>query len=579
MPKVPDWMRDNFRRGLAFHEAGESGDGMMPQTVREARQAVEDGDLPDNKPKRMAAWFARHMVDLDTAPQRGDKDFPSPGQVAHLLWGGGVTKSASERAMRWAERTAERLERESEMSDLGNKGRKDDEEEEYSEDAIVIDIQPGDDEETIREKIAAARAAMPDDDEEDEMVVNDFEGPSRAVIVIATEGEETSDGRMADVGSLSWRTPPLSLTVNHEPNQRAGRIDAIKRLDSLEGVTVDTFESIPDSGGPIIAGLVTFNLNTEFGRQVAHEAHNGFLTGVSMEVGNEVIEVDDNDVMHLVEGRIGAVTLAPFQAIESAKVVQVASINVWQGPADVDEANYLALIASSIPDTPPSDWFEDPELEGPTPVFVSDEGYVFGHLALWDTCHTGHANVCVTPPRSTQNYAWFRTGYVTTEEGTDVPVGSITMATGHASTRPGVTPAAAIAHYEHTGFAVADVACGEDEYGVWIAGALRPGVTASQVRELRGASLSGDWRSLGGNLELVAALAVNVPGFPVPRLQTGVTASGAQTSLVAAGTVESCGCSDDTSDFEARLAKLETISQILGFTNQATEILSARITK
>src|SRR5699024_6608649 len=27
--------------------------------------------------------------------------------------------------------------------------------------------------------------------------------------------------------------------------------------------------------------------------------------------------------------------------------------------------------------------------------------------------------------------------------------------------------------------------------------------------------LSGDWRTIGGNLELVAALAVNTPGFPI----------------------------------------------------------------
>jgi hypothetical protein len=46
--------------------------------------------------------------------------------------------------------------------------------------------------------------------------------------------------------------------------------------------------------------------------------------------------------------------------------------------------------------------------------------------------------------------------------------------------------------------------------------------------------LSGDWRRIGGNLELVAALAVNVPGFPVPRPR-GLVASGSMQSLVAAG--------------------------------------------
>lgn len=552
LPRVPEWMQANFRRGLEYHEEGLSGDGMRPQTVREARQAVEQGDLPDNKPKRMAAWFARHMVDLDSAPKRGDKDFPSPGQVAHFLWGGGATKTVSERAMRWAEKEAARIEREGEAS-------------------VILD--------------GMTDLAVDRDEEEG----SSYDGlPSSAVLVIATEGEVTADGRVADPGSLSWRTPPLSLTVNHDPDQRVGRIDAIKRVTSLSGLSPETFDGA-DGEGNIIVGLVTFNLDTSFGREVAAEVRDGFLTGVSMEVGDEVVEYDESEVMHLTEGRIGAVTLAPFQAIESARVVQVASINVWQGPESIDDVEYLSLIASSIPTSPPADWFDDPELYEPTPIFVTDNGYVMGHLALWETCHTGRMDVCLTPPRSQANYAYFTTGYVAAEspsgETVSIPVGSITMATGHASTRPGVSAADAIAHYEHTGAVVADVAVGEDDFGIWVAGALRPNVTAEQIREFRGASLSGDWRSLGGNLELVAALAVNVPGFPVSRLQAGVAASGAPMALVAAGMVQDCGC--DRPDFSEiaermvalteRLNNLETIAKTLGLTDQAITTLSARI--
>jgi hypothetical protein len=54
---------------------------------------------------------------------------------------------------------------------------------------------------------------------------------------------------------------------------------------------------------------------------------------------------------------------------------------------------------------------------------------------------------------------------------------------------------------------------------------------------LRAASLSGDWRRINGNLELVAALAVNVPGFPIPRTQAAMAAAG-QLALVASGVVE-----------------------------------------
>jgi hypothetical protein len=81
---------------------------------------------------------------------------------------------------------------------------------------------------------------------------------------------------------------------------------------------------------------------------------------------------------------------------------------------------------------------------------------------------------------------------------------------------------------------VADVTSGEDQFGIWVAGALRPGLAPARVRELRAAKLSGDWRRIGGQLRLVAFLAVNVPGFPVPRLRAEVN-EGRQLSLVASG--------------------------------------------
>jgi hypothetical protein len=95
------------------------------------------------------------------------------------------------------------------------------------------------------------------------------------------------------------------------------------------------------------------------------------------------------------------------------------------------------------------------------------------------------------------------------------------MGCGHADLSLGAREA--MAHYDHSGTAVAQVAAGEDEFGIWFSGALMPGVTADQVRLLRSLSLSGDWRPVGGKLEMIAALAVNVPGFPIPRGLRAVT--------------------------------------------------------
>jgi ATP-dependent Clp endopeptidase proteolytic subunit ClpP len=97
---APQWMRDNFRKGLDWFEKGFGGDGLADSTIEEAR-AIAGGNLvsPD-KAQRMAAWFARHMGDLDGV--EGDESNPTPGMVAHALWGG-WPKSDSERAMAWAE--------------------------------------------------------------------------------------------------------------------------------------------------------------------------------------------------------------------------------------------------------------------------------------------------------------------------------------------------------------------------------------------------------------------------------------------------------------------------------------------
>ena len=111
---VPDWMRGNARRGLAWHEEGLSGDGVTEQTVREAR-AMMAGTVSEDKVRRMSAWFARHMGDLDAPFASPDSpDYPSPGVVAHALWGGG-NRAQSERAERWAQNRVAELDNQSGM--------------------------------------------------------------------------------------------------------------------------------------------------------------------------------------------------------------------------------------------------------------------------------------------------------------------------------------------------------------------------------------------------------------------------------------------------------------------------------
>lgn len=181
---------------------------------------------------------------------------------------------------------------------------------------------------------------------------------------------------------------------------------------------------------------------------------------------------------------------------------------------------------------PPRAWFENPQLSVPTGITVTDEGRVYGHAAQWGECHIGFSDQCVTLPREA-DHPYFMTGELRCADGERVAVGQITVGTGHAPLTYRASQAAE--HYDNTGAAVADVAVGNDQFGLWVAGAIRASVAASRVHELRASGqVSGDWRRIGGQLRLVGLLAVNVPGFPVPRPRARV-ASGAPLALVAAG--------------------------------------------
>jgi uncharacterized protein len=110
----PAYMRASARRGLEWHEEGLSGDGLQPQTVREAR-AMSEGSVTADKWVRIRAFLARHMVDFDAPAASPDSDdFPSPGVVAIALWGGGTTRRSAQRAMDYAEGVIGRIEAESE---------------------------------------------------------------------------------------------------------------------------------------------------------------------------------------------------------------------------------------------------------------------------------------------------------------------------------------------------------------------------------------------------------------------------------------------------------------------------------
>jgi len=155
--------------------------------------------------------------------------------------------------------------------------------------------------------------------------------------------------------------------------------------------------------------------------------------------------------------------------------------------------------------------FTDPGLTEVTPMFVDTDDRVFGHVAAWNEVHL---SLGIPVPRSRTNYAYFANRSVETEDGF-VATGPLVIGGNHADVNLNMNEA--IDHYANTCAAWADGCVGEDEFGVWFSGQVRPGTKAETVYAGRASGVSGDWRWVGAGHELISVLSVNTPAFPTPR--------------------------------------------------------------
>jgi hypothetical protein len=394
------------------------------------------------------------------------------------------------------------------------------------------------------------------------------EGCAFRIPLVIPEDLESGDGRKFKKNAIEIRELPLPLmwqiksAEGHNGSVVVGRIDHMERVENGIGNATGVF----DSGA--------------YGQEAERLVREGFIRGVSadldqFEASQHTVELSDDedagkigtDKLMITHARVMAVTLVPKPAFQECQIYLVdtdkkqedivITDGIYVDEMDPIEASALVacgLVAGSVPVTPPRSWFDNPKLTQATPLTVDDDGRVFGHIAAWHVDHIG-MSFGTRPPRSKSKYAYFHTGVVRTEDGTDMPVGQLTLAGGHASLEASAAEAAR--HYDDTASAIADVHAGEDAFGIWVSGALRPGTTPEQVRALRASAPSGDWRPIKGQLELVAVCQVNVPGFPIARARV---ASGAVMALVAAGAqVLARMKSDPVAELSSRIEKLEQL--------------------
>jgi len=304
-----------------------------------------------------------------------------------------------------------------------------------------------------------------------------------------------------------------------------------------------------------IIAEVVFDSDTD-AQEAERLAREGKLAGVSVDLGNvtseiEILDVDDEgfptDWLETVtQGEILGATQVAMPAFAEARIEWVdgqplaflapeaASTSdrrtiapgalTWRDGAplmfndssdghagavhvgNLHNFRRSALVASEVSTLPPN-------LGGLTKPIIED-GAIRGHGAGWGTCHLGFKNACVTAPNSASGYA--HTGL----EGVRIyrhPTGD-----NHAPLN--LDLAKAREWYESHCELVGVAGVGEDEFGIWV-----NGETTLDNGEV---FLSGDWRNVDGDLELISFLVVENPGFP-----TAMVADESQTALTAAGIV------------------------------------------
>jgi len=105
---VPGYIQEAAAQGLDYHRQGLSGSGVVARTIREAT-AMSQGNVSEDKVVRASAWAARHRPDLDaTGARPGQDGYPTPGAVAHLLWGIPTGARYSD-AVAWFDRKSEQV--------------------------------------------------------------------------------------------------------------------------------------------------------------------------------------------------------------------------------------------------------------------------------------------------------------------------------------------------------------------------------------------------------------------------------------------------------------------------------------
>ncbi len=369
--------------------------------------------------------------------------------------------------------------------------------------------------------------------------------------IVRGGGRKTGDRRQFDVDNLQWQeegVTPDSLEIplgyqyershggTNDKTARVGRIDTIERvgdelfargvidLKAPWGPEAATLMGTRETPG-ILAGVsILIDENPDMdGLSVEYQ----FAEGCELASEDEEFDpacAEPERVIVTDGARIRGVDLVDIPAYAEARLYLDAELpdDIEVVPSDNAEALTASAYTITIPELPPVEWFAEPT-EAPEigAITVTEDGRFFGYLAPKHVAHRGFQKKRVTVPVGNVDYGIWMNRATLVDDGNGgyakLATGPITMDCGHAPMNNAVKGPARQAHYDNACSVVATARVGENSKGVWIAGALIPGITSEQVARMMACQLSGDWgphREKPGKRELAGALLVPRPGFP-----------------------------------------------------------------
>lgn len=369
--------------------------------------------------------------------------------------------------------------------------------------------------------VASAAVSAPADEETAELAVdNDQTGETEGETYrtftdqpIALLGSPTSDGRMLAAGiELSFRSFPIPLMWCEQSS--GGHNDSF---------TVGVIEDARVEGDHVLAS--GYLLNTEQADKAAYENAHG-VSNPSIDMASAEWAFTDENGNVLDEDALWERFDSGEPIFETYTKGEIIGTTLVSTPAfdtrlslnGERESRDVAVVAGAAESFRPRVYdhrmFAAPNLRRPTHPTMGDDGRIYGHLATWDVAHRSIQHARVLPPKSPSNYDNFHTTPpIKLDNGERLAVGRLTVGTGHADIE--ANGIAAMAHYDNTGTCFALVRVYETDIGIEFSGVAAPWATPEQIEMGLSAPLSGDWRDFGRGRDLIAALAVNTPGFPI----------------------------------------------------------------